>query len=90
MYNDVPRVKISNDVVATSVLLKARSLRRYALAISTGDVLDQTTPLDKNNRILVDSNLSSSKSLKCLPFNSPFNLGNSAKSHGARSGEYGE
>ena len=33
MYNDVPHVKISNDV-ATSVYLKVPTLRRYALVMS--------------------------------------------------------
>ena len=35
--------------------------------------------------ILVDSNLCSCKLLKCLPFNSPFNVGKSAKSNGVTS-----
>ena len=35
--------------------------------------------MDKN-KVLVDSNLSSSKSFKCLPFQSTFNLGKNARS----------
>ena len=50
MYNDVPHLKISNNVT-TSVFHKVRTLWRYALATHDIGIIDQTTPLNKNELV---------------------------------------
>ena len=69
MYNDVPHVNVTNDIAMSEFFPQSRhrvTLRTCDGDQSTGDMIDQTTPLLTNKGILVDSDLSSSKSCACL------------------------